>query len=101
MKVVWSETAIAHLTEIYEYISRNSPRYARRTVDRITARSKQISAFPESGEIVPEYNDPVIREVIEGPYRLIYRTELDRVSVISVIHGARIMPANPPPHGDD
>ena len=65
MKVVWSRTALGHLTGIYDYISGDSQNYARRTVDCFTSRSKQIANFPESGQIVPEYQDPKIREVIE------------------------------------
>ena len=71
MKVVWTKSALSHLTDINAYIARDLPRYAQRTVDRLTRRSKQISRFPESGQMVPEYADPAVHEVIEGPYRLI------------------------------
>ena len=33
MKIYWTLNAIQHLTNIYEYISLNSPTYARRTVE--------------------------------------------------------------------
>jgi plasmid stabilization system protein ParE len=97
MKVVWAHEATRHLTDIYEYIARDSQRYAKRMVDRITSRSKQISKFPESGQVVAEYHDPAVREVLEGPYRLIYRTEPSRVVVLAVIHGARLLPPQLPP----
>ncbi len=97
MKVVWTQAALSQLSGIYEYIANDSQRYARVMVDRITSRSKQIGSFPESGEIVAEYADPTIREVVEGPYRLIYRTEPQRVAVLAVIHGARLLPPTPPP----
>jgi plasmid stabilization system protein ParE len=74
MKVDWTDTALGRLTDIYEYISRDSQKYALRMVDRVTSRSKQVGLFPESGQIVPEYERPDIREVIEGPYRVNYRT---------------------------
>ena len=96
MKVDWTVAALGHLTDIYEYIARDSPQYALRMVDRITSRSKQIGIFPESAQIVAEYDRPNIREVIEGPYRVIYRTESDRVVVLAVIHGARLLPPIPP-----
>ena len=96
MRVVWTETAIGHLMDIYEYIARDSTRYAKRMVDRITARSKQIASFPESAPVVAEYADPTIREVIEGPYRVIYRLQSDAVVVLAVIHGARLLPPEPP-----
>jgi plasmid stabilization system protein ParE len=96
MKVVWSATAASHLTAIYEFIARDSQRYALRMIDRLTNRSRQIARFPESGQIVPEYNDSAIREVIEGPYRIIYRFDRDRIVVVSVIHGAQILPPQVP-----
>ena len=96
MKIRWTHNAIGHLTSIYEYISQDSPRYARGTIDRITARSRQISSFPRSGEMVPEYQDPDIREVVEGSYRVIYQVGGEEVRVLAVIHGARLLPPRPP-----
>jgi len=96
MKVVWTQTALNHLTDIFGYIARDSEQYAGRMVDRITSRSKQIGDFPESGEVVPEYGEPTIREVIEGPYRILYRIERDRIAVVAVIHGARQLSPEPP-----
>jgi len=60
-------------------------------VDRITERSKQIGTLPATGQVVMEYGDPTIREVIEGPYRIIYRCG-SQVEVLAVIHGARLLP---------
>lgn len=89
MKVIWSHTAVADLIEIYDFIARDSAHYARRMVDRITARSSQLARFPESGSIVPEFHRDDIRQVIEGVYRIIYqRTEHD-IFVLTVMHGAR------------
>ena len=68
--------------------SQNSPEYAKRMVDRLTRRSQQISSHPTSGRIVPEYEIDKIREVIEGPYRIIYHIKSDQVDVLAVIHGA-------------
>ena len=96
MKILWTESAISQLTDIYEFIAKDSPQYALRMVDRITARSKQIQLFPELSQVVPEYNRDDIREMIEGPYRVIYRTESGRAIVLAVIHGARLLPATLP-----
>jgi addiction module RelE/StbE family toxin len=92
MKVHWTLNAIRHLTNIYEYIALNSPTYARRMVDRITRRSEQISTQPLSGRKVPEYEAEDIRELIEKPYRIIYRVKQDQIDVLAVIHGAQILP---------
>lgn len=96
MKVLWTRTALGHLTDIYEYIARDSRRYAERMVDRITARSSQFASQPESAPVVPEYGDPAVREVLEGPYRVIYRIQPGAVVVLAVIHAARLLPLEPP-----
>ncbi len=88
MEVYWTKTAQEHLDGIFRYISQNSPVYAKITVDRLTARSVQISEFPLSGRKVPEYEIDQIREVLEGSYRIIYLIKADRVEVLAVIHEA-------------
>ncbi|HPL18770.1 MAG TPA: type II toxin-antitoxin system RelE/ParE family toxin [Spirochaetota bacterium] len=89
MKVYWTDTAEEHLDAIYRHIARNSEVYAKRVVDVITQRSIQIGTFPLSGRMVPEYEMDQIREVIEGPYRIIYYIKPDQVDVIAVLHGAQ------------
>ena len=96
MKVVWSEAALRHLVGIYEYISQDSPGYAQRMVDRLTSKSKQAGSFPASGQAVSEYQQPNIRELLEGPYRIIYRIDQGQVVVLAVIHGASLLPPEPP-----
>ena len=92
MKVYWTDTAQTHLDNIHNYIARDSIQYAKRTVDRITRRSIQISDFPLSGRKVPEISIDQIREVIEGPYRIIYYIKSDQIDVLAVIHGAENFP---------
>ena len=92
MSVHWTNNAIEHLVNIYEHISLNSPTYAKRMVDRITRRSEQIADQPQSGRKVPEYEAEDIRELIEKPYRIIYRIKSDQIDVLAVIHGARLLP---------
>ena len=92
MKVYWTDNSIGHLLGIYEYIARNSPVYAKRVVDRITRRSEQIAEFPLSGRKVPEYKTEDIREIIEKPYRIIYRIKSNQIDILAVIHGAKLLP---------
>lgn len=89
MTVHWTDTAREHLDAIYAYIAQDSTQYALRMVDRLTRRSQQIANAPLSGRRVPEYDIAQIREMIEGPYRIIYHIKSDRIDVISVIHGSR------------
>ena len=92
MKAHWTDNAITHLVDIYEYIARDSPVYAKRIADRLTSRSEKITDFPMSGRIVPEYESEDIRQIIETPYRIIYRIMSNRIDVLAVIHCARLLP---------
>ena len=92
MRAHWTNTAIEHLLAIYEYIARDSRVYAQRMVDRLTQRSEQIAGFPLSGRMVPEYEAEDIREMIEKPYRIIYRIKPDQIDVLAVIHCAKLLP---------
>jgi plasmid stabilization system protein ParE len=89
MNVHWTDTAQGHLAAIHDYIAQNSPEYAKRTVDRLTRRSQQIGSFPQAGRLVPEYQLEQIREILEGPYRIIYYIKPDQIDVLAVVHAAR------------
>ena len=89
MKVIWTEFAIEDVRLIHHYISKDSKKYADRFVDKILARVDQLENFPRSGRIVPEFNSEIIRELIEGNYRIIYKIDLDYIAIIRVHQAAR------------
>jgi addiction module RelE/StbE family toxin len=89
VKVVWTDTAKGNLRTIHKYIAQSSPAYANRIIDKLTNRSKQIGAFPLSGRMVPEFDFGQIRELFEGPYRIIYHIRPDSIGVIGVVHMSR------------
>ena len=83
----WTEHAVAQLAAVAEYVSLSSSVYAEQLVERIAHRLEQAREFPESGRVVPEVGREDIRELIEWPYRLVYRVHPDAVEVLSVLHG--------------
>ena len=87
--MVWAETALSHLAALHEYLALTSAFYAERMVQRILDRAPQLAAYPDSGRMVPEYDRPELREVLEGPYRVIYRRTTELVEVIAVVHARR------------
>jgi plasmid stabilization system protein ParE len=83
----WTEQATNQLGAIAEYISLASPVYAEQMVERIVARLRQAQEFPESGRQVPELANPDVRELIEVPYRIIYRVKRSAIEVVTIVHG--------------
>ena len=75
---------------IHEYISKDSKVYAERFIEKIIDRVGQLKSFPRSGRVVPEFNSKMIRELMEGNYRIIYTINPDNdVSIIRIHHSAR------------
>ena len=72
-QIVWSPQALRDIESVRAYIAEDSPRVAELVIGRIIQAVERIRIFPESGRKVPERNDPEIREVIESPYRVVYR----------------------------
>ena len=94
VRVEWAQPALEDLREIYDFIARDSPRYAQRTVERITDTAARLAVFPQIGEVLSEFPGSGYRQVVVGAYRLIYREDpqRDRVVVMGVIHASRDLP---------
>jgi plasmid stabilization system protein ParE len=83
---------VRDLEAIRDYIAADSPRYAALVVERILGAVERLSMFPESGRVVPERNDPAIREVIVRPYRVVYRLRPGLVEIATVFRASRMFP---------
>ena len=83
----WTEQATNQLGAIAEYISLSSPVYAEQIVERIVARLRQAQEYPESGRRVPEAPSFDVRELVEHPYRLLYRVHHDTIEIVAIVHG--------------
>jgi plasmid stabilization system protein ParE len=91
--VLWTEQARADLAAIRAFISQDSPHYASVIVSRLIAATDRLVPFPESGRAVPEFDDPLVREVVHRPYRIVYRlVGVDELHVLTVHHASQIFP---------
>lgn len=61
VKIVWTESSLADLKEIFDYIADDSIRYASITVNRLYQRAQPIANNPFLGRVVPEFNIKTIR----------------------------------------
>lgn len=92
MKVLWSPLAIERAYEAAAYIAQDKPEAALAWLDRLFKTTDRLESFPESGRVVPEINLPEYREIIhENSYRVIYRLEKARVSILTVRNVAQLL----------
>lgn len=87
--VVWSESAQRALDEVIEYIVSDSRSAASQVLEAALNAAASLTTLSERGRIVPELDDPAIRELFVFEYRLMYRVEEERVVVVAFVHGAR------------
>ncbi len=95
VKLVWTELSTEDLKEIFDYIAKDSARYASITISKIYNRAQDIIDNPYIGRIIPEINIKVIREVISGNYRIVNKIiNKFQVDILRVYHSARLLKAD-------
>jgi toxin ParE1/3/4 len=76
------------LREIITYISQNNPQNALKILEKIEARINTLNHFPNRSGYVPELlkkNIKEYRQIIESPWRIIYKTDKNIVTVLLII----------------
>ena len=61
-------------------------------IKTIFSKVEQLKISPEIGRIVPEIRNSQFRELIYGNYRIIYRIEAKRISILTIRHGNQVLP---------
>ena len=72
-----------------DFIARDRPLVGRRWKEGLVDAVRRLEDFPESGRVVPDANNPSVREVIYTPYRVMYRIDPDEVVVLQLLHFRR------------
>jgi plasmid stabilization system protein ParE len=92
--VGWTAQALDDLEAVCLYIARDAPQIAQVFAARSFDAVDRLADFPLLGRVVPELGRPEIRQVVVYGYRIIYRYTDDAVVVLTVHHGARLLPEN-------
>lgn len=100
-RVIWTDSAIADLEEIMDYIARDSPRYALSVGERIYEAAGKIELGARAGWMVPEFGMDQFREVLMKPYRIVYEIRGQGCYIVAVIHGSRDLPMQVKPSPTD
>jgi addiction module RelE/StbE family toxin len=88
-QIKWTTKSLKDLKAINDFISLDSKFYAARFINRLIQRVDQLVFFPDSGRIVPEKNNPEIRELIEGNYRIFYRLHKNFITILRIHNAAK------------
>ena len=92
-QLIWTEPALQDLNEIAEYIALDHVSAAKRLVKYVFKKVERLEAHPQSGRKPPELQRSPYRELIAGPCRVFYRIDDDKVFIIYVMRGERLLKA--------
>jgi plasmid stabilization system protein ParE len=91
-RVRWTKTARADLELVVDFIAQDSVENAVAVLDRLEERAEALRLAADRGRVVPELKFVDVlhyRELIERPWRIVYRIEPDQVVVLAVLDGRR------------
>jgi plasmid stabilization system protein ParE len=95
MSVTWSQEAGENLVGIEEFIARDSLERAVRFVDALIDHAEEMLADnPRSGRTVPEIGNSDVRELVYRGYRIVYRLNGERIEILTVFEGHRLLRLN-------
>ena len=92
--VYWTPEARARLKEIRDYIiSKDAPQAAQKVVTTLLLRTRQLETVALSGRRVPDFPDDDLWELLERPYRIIYRISENKIEILTVFHYRQLLPS--------
>jgi addiction module RelE/StbE family toxin len=87
-QLVWTETALVQIREIFEYIERDSPKSAKKIILDIISATEKAITNPEfyNPDKFKNNNDGSYRAFEKHKYRIVYRFEKNIIIVLRVRH---------------
>jgi toxin ParE1/3/4 len=77
------------LDDAVAYRVRDSRPAAERLLIQALDAAASLDVFGERGRVVPEINDPNVRELLVQRYRMLYEVTPSEIHILAFIHGAR------------
>ncbi len=92
-RVEITRVAEADIREIYRHIASDNETAAAALLKEIDRQIGSLEQFPFRGPIIAESRElgKEYRHILSGDYRTIFKVEGFRVTIMRVIHGARLL----------
>lgn len=90
--ITFAKSAVADLDAILEwYREQQVPEVGKRLISEIIQQVELLGAQPETGRIVPEFNNDNLRDIVRPPYRIVYRRQKLKISIVRIWRSERLL----------
>jgi addiction module RelE/StbE family toxin len=90
-QVIWTPKALDDFESLLSYIAQDAPAAAYRFAQKVVRRVELLADHPLMGSYVAEDSTRTYREIRQGNYRILYRSDADRVYIVAFHHAARLL----------
>ncbi|MBE5821233.1 MAG: type II toxin-antitoxin system RelE/ParE family toxin [Clostridiales bacterium] len=94
MRIVISSEFRSNILDIFNYISKDSIRYANETIKNLYIKINFLKEFPYIGRYVPEQTGKQFKELLYKNYRILYSISKDIILIYSIIHNKKNFKSN-------
>lgn len=92
MSILFSESASSDFEAIKAYYDQEGvPHIGERFIGSIIEQIEMLTQHPDIGRKVPEFNTDKIRELIHGPFRVVYLREEQSIHIIRIWRSERLL----------
>ena len=89
--ITFAESAISDLENTLAwYTDQQVPEVGKQQVSIIIQHVEQLREQPEMGRVVPEFNNENLREIVRPPYRIVYRRQKSKISIVRIWRSERL-----------
>ena len=88
-RIIWTDQVYRDIDSSADYIAKDSEYYAASFINAVLRAGKSLKTSAKRGRIVPEINDPDIREIFVKNHRLIYKIKEQSITILALVHGRR------------
>lgn len=100
ISVVFTGSTLRDLEEIrYWNIEQGAPEAGDRLIEEVFDRVERRVDYPDISRVVPEFDQPFLREFIHLPFRTVYCRDSERLRVVRIWRSERLLRL--PPEGHD
>ena len=89
MKIIFTETALRDLDQIFEYLASNYPTLIGPVEQRIDSVLARLQDWPESARRVTQRTNIRVAPLVRYPYRIFYRITNDAIEIVHIRHTSR------------